>query len=112
MDEQKRLLLAVVLSVVVLVGYQTFFVQPPVPNNQPVQIQEQSSDKVQENSPHVSNIKPNQVLHLNQLNFRKKIIEPYPYQPLCIILLFLNMVLLLKDLNSKNIKKQIKKALL
>lgn len=32
MDEQKRLLLAVLLSVVVLVGYQFFFVTPPDPN--------------------------------------------------------------------------------
>lgn len=36
MDEQKRLILAVVLSVIVLVGYQTFFVKPPpeVPQQQ------------------------------------------------------------------------------
>ncbi len=33
MDEQKRLLLAVVLSVIVLVGYQYFFTVPPEPNN-------------------------------------------------------------------------------
>ena len=31
MDEQKRLLLAIVLSVVVLIGYQTFFVKSPDP---------------------------------------------------------------------------------
>ncbi len=57
MDEQKRLLLAVVLSVVVLVGYQTFFVTPPVPNNQPQQVQNQNADQVQEKSQNVSEYK-------------------------------------------------------
>jgi len=59
MDEQKRLLLAVVLSVIVLVGYQTFFVKPPQPNNQPPQVQDQSADQpqVQEKSPNVSDYK-------------------------------------------------------
>ncbi|MBU8849353.1 MAG: membrane protein insertase YidC [Desulfobacterales bacterium] len=57
MDEQKRLLLAVVLSVVVLVGYQTFFVKPPDPNNQPQQVQDRSTDQVQESSPYVSEYK-------------------------------------------------------
>ena len=47
MDEQKRLLLAVVLSVVVLVGYQTFFVKPPEPNNQPQQVQNQTTEQPQ-----------------------------------------------------------------
>lgn len=41
MDEQKRLLLAVVLSVVVLVGYQYFFVTPPDVNNLPQEAQKQ-----------------------------------------------------------------------
>ncbi|MBC2704743.1 membrane protein insertase YidC [Desulfobacula sp.] len=57
MDEQKRLLLAVVLSVVVLVGYQTFFVKPPEPNNQPQQVQDRKADQVQEASPYVSEYK-------------------------------------------------------
>ena len=57
MDEQKRLLLAVVLSVVVLVGYQTFFVTPPVPNNQPQQVQNQNADQVQEKNQNVSEYK-------------------------------------------------------
>ena len=39
MDEQKRLLLAVVLSVIVLVGYQTLFVKKPSPGSQPQQTQ-------------------------------------------------------------------------
>jgi len=39
MDEQKRLLLAVVLSIIVLVGYQFFFTAPPQLNN-PSQNQE------------------------------------------------------------------------
>jgi len=59
MDEQKRLLLAVVLSVVVLVGYQTFFVKSPAPDNQPQQVQNQRSEQpqVQEKSPNVSEYK-------------------------------------------------------
>ncbi len=57
MDEQKRLLLAVVLSVVVLVGYQTFFVKPPVPNNQTQQVQNQNADQVQEKSQNISEYK-------------------------------------------------------
>ena len=48
MDEQKRLLLAVVLSVVVLVGYQTFFVKPPDPDNQPQQVQNQTTKSPQD----------------------------------------------------------------
>ncbi|CCK82261.1 membrane protein insertase YidC [Desulfobacula toluolica] len=56
MDEQKRLLLAVVLSVVVLIGYQMFFVTPPDPNSLPKDVQTQNADqpKVQENTPNVS----------------------------------------------------------
>ena len=59
MDEQKRLLLAVVLSVVVLVGYQTFFVKPPVPNNLPQEVQNQNADQqqVQKKSQNVSEYK-------------------------------------------------------
>ncbi|HKK00445.1 MAG TPA: membrane protein insertase YidC [Desulfotignum sp.] len=40
MDEQKRLLLAVLLSVVVLVGYQFFFTTPPADRNLPQSTQE------------------------------------------------------------------------
>jgi len=57
MDEQKRLLLAVVLSVVVLVGYQTFFVKPPEPNNRTPQVQDRSTDQGQEKSTNVSDYK-------------------------------------------------------
>jgi YidC/Oxa1 family membrane protein insertase len=49
-DEQKRLILAVVLSVVVLVGYQTFFVKPPDPSNIPQQVQNQNAGQQQQNS--------------------------------------------------------------
>ncbi len=48
MDEQKRLLLAVVLSVVVLVGYQTFFVKPPPPNSQTQSNQTQDNQSQQD----------------------------------------------------------------
>lgn len=41
MDEQKRLLLAVVLSMIVLVGYQYFFAPPPDLNNPPQEVQKQ-----------------------------------------------------------------------
>ena len=47
MDEQKRLLLAVLLSVVVLVGYQFFFTTPPADRNLPQNTQE-SSDQVRQ----------------------------------------------------------------
>ena len=56
MDEQKRLLLAVVLSVVVLIGYQKFFVKPPDPNSIPQKVQTQSTEQspVQTNNSSVS----------------------------------------------------------
>ena len=56
MDEQKRLLLAVVLSVVVLVGYQYFFTAPAQINNptQEVQNREANQANTQTNNP-VSN---------------------------------------------------------
>jgi len=62
MDEQKRLLLAVVLSVVVLVGYQTFFVKPPPPNSQPQQVQNQQDQtqgqqQVQQGTSNISDYK-------------------------------------------------------
>lgn len=62
MDEQKRLLLAVVLSVVVLVGYQTFFVKPPPPNSQPQQVQNQQEQtqgqqQVQQEASNISDYK-------------------------------------------------------
>ena len=56
MDEQKRLLLAVVLSIIVLVGYQFFFTAPPqldnpsqAPQNQTVQPQESAPETVPSN---------------------------------------------------------------
>ena len=57
MDEQKRLLLAVVLSVVVLVGYQYFFTAPPENTNpsQEVQNREAVQSNNQANTPRVSN---------------------------------------------------------
>lgn len=73
MDEQKRLLLAVVLSVVVLVGYQTFFVKSPEPNNQPVQIQEdRKADQVQKTSPHVSEYKAQSGVAAQPVESQKK----------------------------------------
>ncbi len=45
MDEQKRLVLAVVLSIVVLVGYQYLFVKPPEPNTLPQENQTQTTDQ-------------------------------------------------------------------
>ena len=73
MDEQKRLLLAVVLSVVVLVGYQTFFVKPPEPNNQPQQVQDRSADQVQETSPYVSEYKTSPSVVPQPVESQKKI---------------------------------------
>jgi len=57
MDEQKRLLLAVVLSVIVLIGYQTFFVKPPAPDNFPQEVQTPRTDQAQEKTPGVSDYK-------------------------------------------------------
>lgn len=79
MDEQKRLLLAVVLSVVVLVGYQTFFVKPPEPDNQPRQVQNQTTapEAVQEKSSNVTEYKAEQktvetAVHPQPVNPQKK----------------------------------------
>jgi YidC/Oxa1 family membrane protein insertase len=58
MDEQKRLLLAVVLSVVVLVGYQTFFVKPPPPNSQPQQVQNQQEQSQQDQNQTTQQLQP------------------------------------------------------
>jgi YidC/Oxa1 family membrane protein insertase len=60
MDEQKRLLLAVLLSVVVLVGYQFFFVTPP-PDPGPAQTSRESRETVpatDETRPAVSDYNP------------------------------------------------------
>jgi len=60
MDEQKRLLLAVVLSVVVLVGYQYFFTAPAEFNNQSQEVQSRGEGQTnnqagtQANNPNVS----------------------------------------------------------
>ncbi len=58
MDEQKRLILAIVLSVVVLVGYQFFFVKPPDPSQvqQPVQNGTQQQGQPQD-APNVTDYK-------------------------------------------------------
>ena len=45
MDEQKRLILAVVLSIVVLVGYQYLFVKPPEPQPMSQENQTQTTDQ-------------------------------------------------------------------
>ena len=50
MDEQKRLLLAVVLSIIVLVGYQYFFVTPTEINNPP-QDGQNNQEQVQQPPP-------------------------------------------------------------
>ncbi|OGR22180.1 MAG: hypothetical protein A2277_12855 [Desulfobacterales bacterium RIFOXYA12_FULL_46_15] len=59
MDEQKRLILAVVLSVLVLVGYQAFFVKPPDPSSLPQEVQTQGEVQTKdgEAAPNVSEYK-------------------------------------------------------
>lgn len=47
MDEQKRLILAIVLSMVVLLGYQMLFTEPPVPVEPQPQNQTQQQDTAQ-----------------------------------------------------------------
>ena len=51
MDEQKRLILAVVLSVLVLVGYQAFFVKPPEPGSLPQEVQTQGEVQSKDQGP-------------------------------------------------------------
>ena len=73
MDEQKRLLLAVVLSVIVLVGYQTFFVKPPVPNNLPQQGQDQATDQqTQKKNTNVSEYKADSSVLPQKVELKKK----------------------------------------
>lgn len=57
MDEQKRLLLAVVLSIVVLVGYQFFFVKQEDPDQRPNGSQKKIQDQTQDHVPNVSDYK-------------------------------------------------------
>lgn len=59
MDEQKRLILAVVLSVLVLVGYQAFFVKPPDPGSLTQEVQTQSEVQTKDGKavPNVSEYK-------------------------------------------------------
>ncbi len=57
MDDQKRLILAIVLSVIVLVGYQAFFVKPPDQSSPPQQAQNQTQETQQTASqPKASNV--------------------------------------------------------
>lgn len=72
MDEQKRLLLAVVLSVIVLVGYQTFFVKSPGPDYQSEQVQNRSTVPVQKTSPYVSEYKTESDLMSQPVEQQKK----------------------------------------
>jgi YidC/Oxa1 family membrane protein insertase len=59
MDEQKRLILAIVLSVIVLIGYQTFFVKPPEPGQQQQQAPAQTAGQTQNNNQNVSDYNAN-----------------------------------------------------
>lgn len=54
MDEQKRLFLAVVLSIAVLLGYQYFFTPAPRPDNQNQNAPLQTMDSSESDSPKVS----------------------------------------------------------
>ena len=63
MDEQKRLFLAVALSIAVLLGYQYFFVPAPQPdnqtaNNQTRQTPSQTMNSAQSEAPEVSDFTP------------------------------------------------------
>ncbi|WP_286817725.1 membrane protein insertase YidC [Desulfobacter sp. UBA2225] len=61
MDEQKRLFLAVALSVVVLFGYQFFFAPAPQPDNQNQEAPLQTMDSPVSDSAKVSNVTPEAV---------------------------------------------------
>ncbi len=58
MDEQKRLFLAVVLSIVVLFGYQFFFAPALQPDNQTPEVPSQTQDSSESGSAKVSNFTP------------------------------------------------------
>ncbi|MFH2091620.1 MAG: membrane protein insertase YidC [Pseudomonadota bacterium] len=60
MDEQKRLILAVVLSMIVLLGYQMFFVKPPEPVAPlpAVETSEENVTREKENVLDLSHVKP------------------------------------------------------
>ena len=58
MDEQKRLFLAVVLSITVLVGYQFFFAPAPRPDNQNPEAPSQTMDSSESDSAKISNFTP------------------------------------------------------
>jgi len=61
MDEQKRLFLAVVLSVVVLLGYQLFFAPAPQPDNQNQNAPLQTMDSSESHTAKVSDFTPKTV---------------------------------------------------
>ena len=61
MDEQKRLFLAVVLSVAVLFGYQFFFAPAPQPDNQNQDAPSQTMDSSESDSAKVSDFTPKTV---------------------------------------------------
>ena len=62
MDEQKRLILAIVLSVIVLVGYQFFFVKPPDPNRMPQQAENDTRQAQQQEAPNITEYKTADVI--------------------------------------------------
>ncbi len=96
MDDQKRLLLAVLLSVVVLVGYQFFFVTPP-PDPNPSQTARESSGTEPIPSPEntrsaVSDYTPDKNRHRPpSTGPNRRISEPFPFQRRCMTLIYLNI---------------------
>ena len=77
MDEQKRLLLAVVLSVVVLVGYQTFFVKPPLPNSQTKSNQAQDSQSQQDQNQQTQQVNQEPS---NISDYKAPLVQPEPVE--------------------------------
>jgi len=77
MDEQKRLLLAVVLSVVVLVGYQTFFVKPPLPNSQTQSNQAQDSQSQQDQNQRTQQVNQEPS---NISDYKAPLVQPEPVE--------------------------------
>ena len=57
MDEQKRLLLAVVLSIVVLVGYQFYFAPAPQLDNPSQEVPSQTQEEPETSPSNVSDFK-------------------------------------------------------
>jgi hypothetical protein len=87
MDEQKRLLLAVVLSIIVLVGYQFYFTPEPQLDNPSQEVPTQTQEQPAKAPPMFLII----LQHQRSFSLQLRISAPYLYPPRCITLPFPNI---------------------